>query len=279
MTGLTPTSGSVGVSVVISGTGFGSSQSDSIVSFYGANATSITSWGNTSITAIVPVDVSSGYVTVTVAGVAATGPFFTLTSAATTTDSLGNSSNYDSEVLGGQRVFTASDGSGCSTCTARGVISHTYDSNGNPLTSADALGNITVNTYDTSNNLLSQTVPVDSTHTATTSYTYNSFGEVLTVTDALGKVTTNTYDTHGNLISVTSPAPGGGASASVTQFAYNSLGELTSITDPLGTAVYSIEDLAWELQIERDKREGKHREDNIFEQKRWLKARKAKYKW
>ena len=55
------------------------------------------------------------------------------------------------------------------------------------------------NTYDSLNDLLTQTVPVDSTHTATTTYTYNTFGEVLTVTDPLGHVTTNTYDSHGNL--------------------------------------------------------------------------------
>ena len=61
-------------------------------------------------------------------------------------------------------------------------------------------------TYDSLNNLASETHPVDSTHNATTSYTYNSFGEPLTITDALGHITTNTYDTHGNLTSVTTPA-------------------------------------------------------------------------
>jgi hypothetical protein len=53
---------------------------------------------------------------------------------------------------------------------------------------------------------------------------------------------------------------------------------LLCILRRVGTAVYSIEDLAWELEIERDKREGKHREDNVFEQMKWLKARKAKHK-
>jgi hypothetical protein len=61
-------------------------------------------------------------------------------------------------------------------------------------------------TYDSSKNLLSESTPLDGTHTATTSYTYNSFGEVLTLADPLGYVTTNVYDMHGKLPSVTSPA-------------------------------------------------------------------------
>jgi RHS repeat-associated protein len=95
------------------------------------------------------------------------------------------------------------------------------------------LGNVTTYTYDSSNNLLTQSTPLNSSTNATTTYTYNSFGEVLTVTDPLGNVTTNAYDSHGNLTSVTSPKPNSSTAASVTTFAYNSLGELTSITDPL----------------------------------------------
>jgi len=55
--------------------------------------------------------------------------------------------------------------------------------------------------------VLSESIPLVGTHTATTSYTYNCFSEVLAVTDPLGYVTTNVYDMHGNLTSVTSPAP------------------------------------------------------------------------
>jgi len=58
-------------------------------------------------------------------------------------------------------------------------------------------------TYDSNNNLLSESVQVDATATATTSYTYNSFGEVLTMMDPLGNVSTNTYDANGNLLTVT----------------------------------------------------------------------------
>jgi RHS repeat-associated protein len=234
VTGLSPTSGPVGTSVVITGTGFGATQSDSVLFFYGATATNITNWSDTSITATFPAGAASGPVSVTVAGISASGPAFTLTTTTSLSDSLGNSTTYAAEVVGGQWLFTDSQGSGCSTCNARGVIHNIYDSLGNVLSTTDALGNVTTNTYDSSNNLLSQSTPLNGTTVATTSYTYNGFGEVLTVTDPLGNVTTNAYDAHGNLTSVTSPKPNSSTAASVTTFAYNSLGELTTITDPLG---------------------------------------------
>jgi YD repeat-containing protein len=93
-----------------------------------------------------------------------------------------------------------------------------------PLTHTDANGHTTTYTYDSANNMLSQTAHLDDGTPVTTSYTYNSFGEVLTMTDPLGHVTTNTYDTKGNLLTVTSPVPNGQTPASVTQFAYDTKG-------------------------------------------------------
>jgi RHS repeat-associated protein len=225
--------GIVGSTVTITGTGFGGSQSDSVAAFNGSTA-SISSWSDTSIVAIVPPAATTGPVTVEVANITASGPTFEVTSTTQITDSLGNPSSYTSTIVGGAYYVTAAQGSGCSSCTIRGVNQYQYDALGNVLSSTDALGRITSYTYDSSNDVTSVTQPAVSGGTPTTSYTYNSFGEVLTMTDPLGDVTTNTYDANGNLTSVTSPAPGGGASASVTQFAYNSLGELTKITDPLG---------------------------------------------
>jgi RHS repeat-associated protein len=233
ITSISPTSGPVGATLTINGTGFGPSQSNSIVAMYGGNITNITSWTDTSIVGVVPSGSATGPVAVTVAGNNVQGPYFTITTGANITDSLGNTSSYQGQMVGGQWRMTNSQGSGCSTCTVRGVISATYDGHGNKLSNTDPMNNTTTYSYDNSNDLLSQTSPVDSTHNATTSYTYNNLGEVLTATDALGNVTTNTYDSHGNLTSVTTPAPNGNTAASVTQFVYNSLGELTTVTDPL----------------------------------------------
>jgi RHS repeat-associated protein len=232
VTSLSPNMGPVGSVVRVFGTGFGATQANSTVDFYGTVA-AVQSWSDTEIDAIVPSGISSGTVDVTVGSILWYGPQFTITHTTQATDSKNNQSSYTSAIIGGLWAPTAIQGSGCSTCTIRGNISYTYDSNGRPLSRTNENGNTTTYTYDSNGNVLTVTVPISSGHTATTTYTYNSFGEVLTTTDPLGYVTTNTYDANGNLLSVTTPAPGNGSSASVTQFAYNSLGELTKITDPL----------------------------------------------
>jgi RHS repeat-associated protein len=230
--GISPATGPIGATVTITGAGFGSTQSNSVASFYGAPAT-ITSWSDTSIVAVVPVGASTGPVSVQVAGITVWGPQFTLTSTLQVTDSLGNTSSYTSAIVGGSWVVTDSTGSGCTTCTQRGIIHKTYDSHGNVLSQTNELGHTTTYTYDSNGNVLSVSQPDGNGNTVTTSYTYNSFNEVLTVTDPLLNVTTNTYDTHGNLLTVTSPKPNSSTAASVTQFTYNTLGQMTQITDPL----------------------------------------------
>jgi RHS repeat-associated protein len=231
ITGIQPSKGAPGTSVTITGSGFGSMQGT--VNFNAVPATSITSWDDGQIVAIVPSGTMTGPVSVQEANITATGPRFTLNFNAQLTDSLNNQTTYNSQVFGSRWVTVSSQGSGCSTCNFRGTINSQFDGNGNVFSNTDPSGHITISSYDTSNNLLSQSAQLDSSTTATTTYTYNSFGEVLTATDALSHITTNTYDTHGNLTSVTTPAPDSNTTASVTQFGYNALGELVTITDPL----------------------------------------------
>ena len=233
ITALSSNVGTIGQSVTITGTGFGATQSDSVLNFNGVPAT-VTSWGNTSIVAIVPVGATTGPVGVEVADLTVEGPIFTISTSITLTDSFGRQSTYGSVMVGGKWYVNNSAGSGCSSCTVRGSIQYQYDNFGNVTLMTDELGHTTAYTYDSNQNLLTVTAQVSSTAYATTTYTYNSFGEPLTVTDALGNTTTNAYDANGNLLTVTTPAPNGSTPGSVTHFAYNSLGELTQITDPLG---------------------------------------------
>jgi RHS repeat-associated protein len=229
---ISPSSGSAGTPVTISGAGFGPTQSSSTVDFYGTPAT-ITGWTDTQITALVPSGAPSGSVDVTVAGATAFGPSFLVNTIPGVVDSQGNTTRYTMGLIGGMWVPISSQGSGCSTCTLRGTIEFTYDNSGNVLTRTDELGRTTTNTYDTKNNVTSVSVPLGNGTNAVTSYTYNSFGEVLTTTDPLGNVTTNTYDANGNLLTVTTPPPNGSTAASVITFTYDSKGQLQTIKDPL----------------------------------------------
>jgi sugar lactone lactonase YvrE len=76
LTGLNPTSGLVGTSVTLTGTGF---TSGSTVSFNGTAATSVTFTSGTSLTATVPTGATTGNVTVTAATGTSNGLSFTVT--------------------------------------------------------------------------------------------------------------------------------------------------------------------------------------------------------
>jgi len=80
ITGLSPTSGTVGTSVLVSGTNFGPSQGSSTVTFNGLLA-SVSSWGNTALSVLVPSVASAGIntVVVTVNGIQSNGISFTVT--------------------------------------------------------------------------------------------------------------------------------------------------------------------------------------------------------
>lgn len=78
ITTLTPSSGGTGIPVVIAGGNFGATQSTSTVTFNGVVAL-ITSWSNTSITAIVPSTARTGPVLVTTSAGVSNSHTFTVT--------------------------------------------------------------------------------------------------------------------------------------------------------------------------------------------------------
>lgn len=75
---LSPTSGTTGTSITISGSNFGATQGTSTVTFNGVAATP-SNWSNTSITVTVPSSANTGQVVVTVQGMASNGAAFTVT--------------------------------------------------------------------------------------------------------------------------------------------------------------------------------------------------------
>ncbi len=79
--GVSPTAGGIGSTVTIEGRNFGSAQNGSTVTFGGpggVQATTILSWKDYEIKVLVPAGAQSGNVVVTVGGVPATGPSFTV---------------------------------------------------------------------------------------------------------------------------------------------------------------------------------------------------------
>jgi RHS repeat-associated protein len=79
---VSPTSGAVGASIVLTGTNFGASKGSSTVNFNGTVA-STSAWSDTSVTAAVPSGATSGPVTVTVGSVSTSGIAFTVVPTAT----------------------------------------------------------------------------------------------------------------------------------------------------------------------------------------------------
>jgi RHS repeat-associated protein len=234
VTDISPNNGQAGAwPIIITGSGFGATMSNSTVKFYDTVPAQIISWSDTEIQALAPQGIATGPISVQVGGLTAFGPSFYVTSPTLLTDSLGNQTTYNFGINGGAWGLASSTGPGCSTCTVRGTVLESTDTKGNVTSHTDDLGHVTSYSYNSNNDVSSISQQLNPSTPVTTSYTYNSFGEMLTATDPLGKVTTNTYDTNGNLLTVTSPAPNGSTPASVTHFGYDTKGELTSITDPL----------------------------------------------
>jgi len=78
ITSLSPTSGTMGTAVTISGSNFGATQGNGTVSFNGVLAT-VTSWSATSIQTTVPLTASTGNVVVFASGANSNGKTFTVT--------------------------------------------------------------------------------------------------------------------------------------------------------------------------------------------------------
>ncbi|MDP1678410.1 MAG: IPT/TIG domain-containing protein [Bacteroidota bacterium] len=101
---LSPASGSVGDTITIKGTKFGSVQGSSTISFGSVAATSIGPWSDTLIKTIVPVNAATGNVSVKVNGLSSAGKQFTVLGTVPAV-------SFDSDVL---PLFTTTYG--CTGC-------------------------------------------------------------------------------------------------------------------------------------------------------------------
>ena len=131
---------------------------------------------------------------------------------------------------------------------------------------SNALGGVTLNTYDSNNALLSQTVvtsqgdlttsntydqfgdPTSITNPdgTTTYYTYNTFGKLLTTSDSLGNTTRITYNSGGDPLTMTD------AHGHVISFTYDSQGQISGMTDASGNFTPVTMSASGELLSETD---------------------------
>jgi hypothetical protein len=112
ITALSPPSAPVGSSVTISGTNFGAGQDNSVITFNGAQVSSITNWSPTSITATVPATATTGNVVVTLGSVPTNGMSFTVLPTPTISSLAPTSGTVGTSVTISGANFGATQGSG-----------------------------------------------------------------------------------------------------------------------------------------------------------------------
>ena len=113
-----------------------------------------------------------------------------------------------------------------------GVTTHTYNGQGDKVSTEDPNGNVTNYQYDEFGNLSKVIDPLG----GETTTTWNSRGLPVTITDALGRTTTHQYNALGHLVSTENAADG------VRAYTYDNLGNKLTETDELGrTTSYSYD--------------------------------------
>jgi YD repeat-containing protein len=170
---LSPTTGSVGTIVTITGSGFGSTQAASTVTFNGGLGVP-TSWSDTTITVPVPLTGSAGPVIVTVNGAPSTGSTFGITPVINSVSPVSGVTNAAVTVTGSGFGTSNGSGIGCqSRITFNGTLAHPSNWTTNtlvvPVPNLATTGPVVVTVVDPSSCVLTNsngvifTVPVSST--------------------------------------------------------------------------------------------------------------------
>ncbi|MCG3112741.1 MAG: IPT/TIG domain-containing protein [Candidatus Manganitrophus sp. SB1] len=194
---LAPTSGPVGTSVTLTGSGFGATQGSSIVRFNGVIA-SVSSWSAESIVTSVPPGAGTGPVVVTVGGNASTGMTFTVT----VTPQINNLSptlgRAGTLVTIGGTSFGATQGT--STVTFNGTAatpsSWSETSLVVPVPEGATTGPVLVTVGGLSSNGVVFITSIRQT------YIYDDAGRLAGVIDPVGETAIYSYDAAGNLLGI-----------------------------------------------------------------------------
>jgi YD repeat-containing protein len=208
ISGLSPASGTIGISVTISGSNFGASQGTSTVSFNGTNATP-TSWSASSIIVPVPSGASTGNVVVTVGGTSSNGSLFTVVQAPAISGLSPASGVVGTSVTIGGTNFGASQGT--STVSFNGTnatpTSWSATSIVVPVPTGATTGNVVVTVGGNSSNGSLFTLTSQANGGPVT-FTYDALNRLIGVADALGNAASYSYDAVGNILSISRNNPG-----------------------------------------------------------------------
>jgi YD repeat-containing protein len=147
--------------------------------------------------------------------------------------------------------LTGSQGFGATSTGVPRITQYTYDGNGQVLTIADSLGNVTTNAYYTTASIGHHSVgdlnwTQDAKGHVTTFTQYDGNGRLLAMADPNGVITTFTYAPRGWLLSTTVTQLDG--SSRLTQFGYTATGQLQKVTMPDGSFISYSYDPAHRLQ-------------------------------
>ena len=142
------------------------------------------------------------------------------------TDPLGNLTTFEYNAQG-NLISTTDPVQNTRPPADRLKTTFTYNTAGQPLTTADPLGNTTTFEYDSTGNLVRI---IDSLGNPTTR-SYDTVSRLITQTDALGKTTRFSYDALNRLASILDALNG------VTTFGYDPNGNLLTVTDARGNTI------------------------------------------
>jgi Carboxypeptidase regulatory-like domain/IPT/TIG domain len=233
---LSPTTGSTGTAVTITGTTFGSTQGTSTVTFNGTAATP-TSWNATSIAAPVPSGATTGPVVVTVNSQASNGATFTISTTGSITGTITRSSDnapingalVEAMQTGSVIAFTSSAANG--TYTISSLNPGTYDVRVSAIGYQTVVQTGVVVTTGSATTVDKSLVSVSGTDIT---YIYDALSRLVGVVSPT-EVATYSYDSVGNLLSI---SRGNAALLAVIEFTPNNGAVGTEVTI-FGTAFSS----------------------------------------
>jgi len=122
------------------------------------------------------------------------------------------------------------------TVPAGGVTRFSWDAQLNLLETQDPMGWVSQMTYDTANNMTSQSTPISPTSSATIHMTYDPSHRLTSQTNADGNTTVYVY--NGPYLGFIRPP---GPTTPGDTFTYNKIGELIQVVNPIGQQLYTYD--------------------------------------